>query len=957
MSERIQQKRSLLSNSRTAATVYTIPVVVHIIHNGEVLGSGANIPEEQIYSQIETLNEDYRRLNADASNTPSEFLPVAADIEIEFVLAKTDPQGLPTTGITRTTGNRSSYSLSQLDELPELSYWDSYEYFNMWVTGLSDEYIGYATFPLSNLDGMDIERNTDPTMDGIFIDYRYFGTGYNTDDFSRGRTVTHEVGHWLGLRHIWGDSNVCSQDDYCEDTPLQNESTSPFLSCEEASSSATCGSTDMIQNYMDYTADECMNIFTEDQKDRMRTVLENSPRRKELLTSPGLNEAVQVANDLGIYEILSPGSGQCDNEVQPSIMVRNYGTNTISSFEIVLLLNDSEIQRRDITSTLDPLDVLQVDFSSIFTSSTLATFSFEIISTNDMVDGNSENNELSITTYLPELQDIPLYESFDGDDLDELSFYIPENSSWIYSTAANENSDNTAVMLPYGSGPSTNYGSIDWLITPTIDIIGLATLDMSFRYAYTERTTATTDALQIIVSTDCGATFPEENTVFMEWAEDLGTTSATDEVFFPSGAGDWKEVEINLSEFADEDQITLAFVGYNGTGNNLFLDELLLTTSSITNYDVMISDIHYLPVVSCQEEFTAEVMVRNNGFLNLTSFNISTILGEETQEETITRINLAPGEEVGVEVYFSDLEEGEHILEVAVSSPNGATDEVTSNNQMSSYFAIDRQSEGIPIKIDFLSQIPYEAWTFYSPTGEQNWDIYVAPRQSYTRSLYFDAYNIETTDEESFFVSPILDLSGEDEASLEFDYSYAYLQGKNDRLQVLVSTDCGQSFDEILFDKNGASLAIIESQEEWFPSEDEDWIREHIDLSDYAGSSTVRVAFVFTNQNGNNLFIDNVEFFDVAEPKVFTDLEDKIRVYPNPAADHLFVKLNLLAKQKGTLRLINMNGEVMMEETLENNINQIYEINNLAIPAGVYILQFLGDLDQLSQRVLIGGAN
>ncbi len=243
----------------------TIPVVVHVLHNGESLGSGLNISLAQIQSQIDVLNEDFRRMNSDRSQTPATFSGVAADVGIEFTLACIDPEGNPTNGIVRQQTSVNTF-IQETDNIKFNSQggsdaWPATNYLNIWIAGdiqnqFGEGLLGYAQFP--------DQLSTDPDTDGVVIRTTSFGRTGNIDaPFDEGRTATHEVGHWLNLIHIWGDA-VCG-DDLVGDTPVQE---APTTNCP-THPQASCGSDDMFMNYMDYTNDACMNLFTDGQSNRM----------------------------------------------------------------------------------------------------------------------------------------------------------------------------------------------------------------------------------------------------------------------------------------------------------------------------------------------------------------------------------------------------------------------------------------------------------------------------------------------------------------------------------------------------------------------------------------------------------------------------------------------------------------------------------------------------------------
>ena len=288
---RVLQNDENRKNLRVTDKVYRIPVVVHVIHNNEsnFIGgtNNTNISDEQIKTQIRVLNEDYRRkTGTNGFNSNS----AGADMEIEFELALKDPKGNATNGITRTYTLKTGFDLQyEGATLANLIKWDYEKYLNIWVVKGKNGTIGYSEFPYdSNLIGLETTPEDiagQQIFDGVIIDFENFGTCCLAlrNSYNLGRTTTHEVGHWLGLLHPNGDES-CGND-YCNDTP-QIERMNDGITCNKLTSNCDgVVRTNMIENYMDYSPDRCMNVFTIDQKNRTRAALQTSLRRKRLLQS------------------------------------------------------------------------------------------------------------------------------------------------------------------------------------------------------------------------------------------------------------------------------------------------------------------------------------------------------------------------------------------------------------------------------------------------------------------------------------------------------------------------------------------------------------------------------------------------------------------------------------------------------------------------------------------------
>jgi hypothetical protein len=255
-------------NTLSLRQVIKIPIVVHVVWKNDV----ENISDAQIQSQINVLNKDFRKLNTDFKNVPAGFKDLAADCEIEFCLASRDTLGKASTGILRYNTTIDNIGSTFINNKRAVYYaasekalnWRPSEYLNIWVCKMSNT-LGFTTSLA--------KAQTTPAEDGIIVDYRVFGTigtAANTTGHKDGRTATHEIGHYFNLLHIWGNTNGCDDDDLVSDTPLQAE---PSSGCPSFPSTDACSPNTMFPNFMDYTNDECMGLFTQGQKTRMMATL------------------------------------------------------------------------------------------------------------------------------------------------------------------------------------------------------------------------------------------------------------------------------------------------------------------------------------------------------------------------------------------------------------------------------------------------------------------------------------------------------------------------------------------------------------------------------------------------------------------------------------------------------------------------------------------------------------
>jgi hypothetical protein len=278
--EREWQQYRQAGHLQSRGASITIPVVVHIVYSNET----ENVSDAQVRSQIEILNKDFNKANSEVGATPSVFADVVADCGINFQLATRDPQGKPTTGIVRYGTTKTVWAVGDDIKVPSkggFAPWSASKYLNIYVANLASKSLGFSSFP-----------GAPDNVDGVVISYKAFGfMGKAVSPYNLGRTAVHEVGHWLGLYHIWGDAD-CGNDQV-EDTPVHKKQNGGCPAFPQINNCTGGRTIEMTMNFMDYVYDNCMYLFTNGQKERMWATLEK--RRSGLFTSDG----TQAANGRG----------------------------------------------------------------------------------------------------------------------------------------------------------------------------------------------------------------------------------------------------------------------------------------------------------------------------------------------------------------------------------------------------------------------------------------------------------------------------------------------------------------------------------------------------------------------------------------------------------------------------------------------------------------------------------
>jgi hypothetical protein len=943
LSNKISQPK--LQQQRTQGTqtaTYVIPVVVHIIHNGEPIGTGLNLSDAQVQSQINVINKDFQRMNNDATNTPTEFLPIAGSLDIEFVLAKQDPFGAATNGIQRVQGTKSVWTINDNATFKALSYWPAEDYYNIWVVNIPS-FLGYAQSPVSSLPGLESSPD-DRLTDGVIIHYTAFGSNFEglgtfslDSKYNRGRTATHETGHFFGLRHIWGDDgSSCSGTDYVDDTPNQGGSYSGQCPSGVRTS---CSSSDMYMNYMDYTDDACMNMYSQGQNARMIVVLENSPRRFSLLNSIGDEPPPPLSLDLALREIIVPGTTSCGGSVSSTLEIQNLGTTTLTSARIQLKKNSVVAETKDFALNLPFEGITTVSFSPILQTSGSATYEFEVLLINNSTDQRATNNKLSISSAVPPSVTLPMSEIFNSIP-SSWSRYNPDNNiAWeLISTAGH---GNTLYVNCYDY---ENEGAIDRLITPILDLTTAPVAFLKFDRAHAFYGSSNQERLRVLVTTVCDFNSPSTE-IFNLSGTALATAPQTTSNFVPTSS-QWETVSLSLDQFIGS-KIQIAFEVTNGWGNNVYLDNVVVSTDELI--DLALLSVESPGPVTCVASPTPQVRLKNLGSVAITSFTIQATLNNQVQAaQTISNISLGASMENTFTLNALPLLTGNNTISFSISNPNGLPDANSLNNTLTIKRIVNDYSEGIPLRENFNENFSTR-WSIVSQNNQPEW-VSVATNKE--NSLGYIAFDNTNKGEESWLVSPVLDFTKTSKASLFFDVSYASQSRGNEKLRILYSEDCGQTYTNVLYDQSGSSLSSVTSSQYWTPASADDWQREFINLNSLTGKDQLRFAFVATNDNGNNLYIDNIEYF-IDDNPFPVSLNDPYSVYGG--GDELKLTFNLNDKQTTYLKIYTMQGQVLVDNVLPETLNQTYSFDLGIQGSGVYIVQVTFNEGIRATKVFLSG--
>lgn len=598
--------------------VYIVPMVFHIIH----LGGEENISDEQVHDAVNVLNRDFRMLNEDIEDVIEAFQDITSDIEIEFRLAKLDPDGNCTSGINRVY---STLTNAGDEDMKALSQWPRNDYLNIWVCNDAGGAAGYSYLPSSVISPWGAN------IDGIVLLHNYTGS-IGTSSVYRSRTLTHECGHWLNLRHCWGPGNSPGEESNCDlgsddevdDTP----NSIGWSTCNLNGQS--CGDLDNVQNYMEYSY--CSRMFSEGQRSRMRLALESSvAQRNQLITSSNLSAAGIGENILCSADFNSESNVVCLGE---TIAFQDKSLHDVSEWlwdfgdGNTLEGNDPDIHKNP---------------EHFYEEAGQYTITLTV---------SNGINELDITkeNYVIILENGALSQPFD----EGFEYAFPANDwfivnhnddlTWLVSDAASYSGNNSIVIPNFNNNIVNN---TDEFVSSTFDMSEASEIYITYKWAYASKLDLTDDQLRVSVSSDCGVTWSlkEIHRAFI----DLNTASATNQSFIPDGNSEWTgaSVLIDDQEYLNENfRVKFEFRGKGG--NNLFMDNINITSNSPNS----ISDINFE---------NSAINVYPNPTANSSTISINSLVSNKVEVELVNIV----GQTIR-KIYQGNLASGKHEFNCSV---------------------------------------------------------------------------------------------------------------------------------------------------------------------------------------------------------------------------------------------------------------------------------------------------
>lgn len=940
--------------TKTEAGEIIIPVVFHIV---DTAAAQAWITDRDVYEQVELLNKAYSGQKADFYKKviPAEIYNRLGRVNVKFVLARRSPTGALTSGIERRVNVSPDHVKIKSTASGGLDAWDVTKYVNVWAgtfTGGDDGLLGIATFPFTTIDeegpqGVVISIATLPYTSNVSRSYY--------PAYSEGATLAHEIGHYFYLWHTFGDDSVCNNNDFRiqpgwplpngagpegDDTPEEKyDKNGPSFGNPSMNYSDGCTSLpfgEMYGSFMNYFDDRALFMFSDGMRKRVEGCI--NLYRPGLLTTNGATPPVAVT-DAFLVTVTPRGIPErreyLVNNSPLTATVRNSGTNLLTSVTLNVALDAGAAVATTFPLSLPAGADTVLNLGAISGATGTHVLTIYTSRPNNAVDMFTNNDTIQSFVYVNNtVLTAPFIENFTGTTFPPAGWQIwnpNANTTWIKSTTSGFNLPGSAtVQNSTYNGP----GQLDDLISPPIDLGTADSSLLSFKVAYAVYDSidvSTWDGLEVYVSSNGGVSY---QLIYKKTGKYLKTVPLPQTTSFsalPGNPEKWRLESINLTPYIiPGKKLLLKFRNTNANGNNLYLDDINVSASTLYNRDVFPVSIANLPSVLCGDVPSPSLIFQNGGTDPLTSVKINYQLDNGSLVTSLWTGNLLGGQTATVAFpALTSLAVGSHIFKVYTSAPNGLTDQNPLNDTISKTFYVFGKVS-LPVTEGFEGvTFPPANWGIDNPSNGITWERTTVASKTGVASMVIRNYDNTVNSTSKFISSVITNTAGNDSLFVSFDYAYAQgVSGVNpDTLDLQVTTDCGKTYTSV-WKKWGPDLQTLANPNNangssFIPGSG-DWTNAKVDLSQYAGRD-FQVSFTSKGNRQNNLYIDNINIYGVIVPALLK--KQGYLIYPSPFS-HQFIIRNyevpvtfLSASVYNSVgQLIwtkNFNGTAFREETVD----------------------------------------
>ena len=955
---------------QTAANPIIIPLVFHLVDDAATI---ASISDRDILEQVEILNKDYagNKMTQYLNVIPPEIAARVGNIPVKFVLARRDPNGAPTTGIERRANTTPDHVSIKYFSSGGLDAWDSSRYVNIWCgtfTGSDAGLLGISTFPFT----------TDEGPQGCVVSIITLPYAGNTSRiyeplYSEGSTITHEIGHYFYLWHTFGDQDFCNNNDFRiqagwplpagagpegDDTPKSKGTGSdnfvygnPSMNYSDGCASESFGM--MYGSFMNYFDDRALFMFSDGMRKRVEGCI--NLYRPGLLTTDGGTPPSPVT-DAYLVDLSPRGSRERRsffvNNTPFQAVVRNNGTSILTTVTLNVSMDAAAP-----VSTVFPLNLpvgsdTTLSLAPIAGSAGNHTLVIYTSSPNGVSDGYLNNDTLnSYINIVGANASLPFSEDFSSTTFPPTGWQIWNPNGGASNTWTRDGiSGATNAGCAFFDNFSINQvGTLDELITPAIDPETNTNIELDFKVAYAAWDSidvSSWDGLEVYVSGDGGKTY---NLVYKKTGNQLATAPVTTDSFSArtSEPGKWREETIVLSPYVVAGQkLIIKFRNTNANGNNLYLDDINIAAICPTcTRDIQVLSIDNPRGFECTANINPSATIKNKGVETITGFSVAyQIDSGAVQTTTITGVDLPKDATMSVNLPASfNLSIGQHSITVYSFNPVssvGTGDLVTSNDTLRKGFGIVGTTAA-PLSEGFESTtFPPAGWVVVNPDGNITWQRAAAGNNS-GGSAFMNNYNYGFTGRVDDLVTPIVKYSGVDSVSLSFDVAAGYTIGSpTDTLEVLATKDCGNSFTS-LYKKWGTTLQTTSGPQSnpFYPSSPSQWRTETIDLTTIAPTGPAQIIFRNTNNNKNNIFIDNVNLKTRILPSRLK--REGLLILPNPFVSQFTVWHYLPPTDLKAIMVYSSIGQLVWSKQFEGNAQKQEVVDLSARSSGIYIVKLV----------------